>query len=147
ETHPVDGLGDWHVAHLIILVADHRSNMSFVGQLHSLHSETRGENSIQRRGRTAALQMTQNAAARFFISAFGDLMRHEFANSAEPKFAAFHVALHLLAMFWPRTFCDNHDRAQVTSRLTRLDHASDLIEVEWDFGNQNNIGAAGDAAV
>jgi hypothetical protein len=147
ESQPIDCFGDRHMSDLIILIADHRPEVSFARQLHGFHPETRRENSIQRRWRTAALQMAKNAAARFFTGASGDLTRHELGNSAEPKFAAFHVLFHLFAMFWPRAFCDDYDRTQITGRLARLDHARDFVEVEWDFGNQDNIGAAGDAAV
>ena len=135
------------MTHLIILIADHRSKVSFARQLHRFHSETGSENSIQRCWRAAALQMPENAAARFFASALGDLTRDEFPDSAKPKFAAFYVLFHLFAMFWPRTFCDDYDGTEVTSRLARLDRARDFVEVEWNFGNQDNIGAPGDAAM
>src|SRR5439155_1061840 len=32
-------------------------------------------------------------------------------------------------------------------RLARLDYARDLVVIEWNFGNQNGVGAAGDTAV
>src|SRR4030095_4141558 len=81
ESQPVDCFGDRHMSDLIILIADHRPEVSFARQLHGFHSETRRENSIQRRRRTAALQMTQNAAARFFTSAFGNLARDKLPDS------------------------------------------------------------------
>src|SRR4029079_4542567 len=91
--------------------------------------------------------MPENATARFFSSAFGNLARDDFTDSAKAKFAAFHVAFDLFAMFWSRTFSDHNNTPQISSRLTRFDHARDFVEIEWNFGNQNNIGAACDAAV
>src|SRR5438093_10013960 len=46
QLETVDGFGDRHVAHLIILVADHRAKVTFVCQLHGFYTETRGENSV-----------------------------------------------------------------------------------------------------
>src|SRR3989440_1637262 len=91
--------------------------------------------------------MTENAAARFFSSAFCNFPRHDFPDPAETKFAAFHVTLYLFAMFWSRAFSDHHNCSQITSRLTRLDHAGDLVEIEWNFWNQNNVRPPSDAAM
>src|SRR6266516_8142974 len=91
--------------------------------------------------------MAENAAARFFSSAFCNLARHDFPDSAETKFAAFHVALYLFAVFWSRAFSDHNNCSQIASRLARLDHAGDLVEIEWDFRNQNNIRSSSNAAV
>ena len=46
QFEPIDGFRDRHLAHLIILVADHRPKMSFVGQLNGFHAETRSQNSV-----------------------------------------------------------------------------------------------------
>src|SRR6266536_3004017 len=91
--------------------------------------------------------MAENAAACFLVSAFRNLAGYNFADSSQTKFAAFDVTLYLFAMFWPRTFCDHNNGSQITGRLARLDHAGDLVEIEWNFGNQNNIGATSNAAV
>src|SRR5438128_6193526 len=91
--------------------------------------------------------MTENAAARFFSSAFCNFARHDFPDSAETKFAAFHVTLYLFAVFWSRAFSDHNNCSQIASRLARLDHAGHLVEIEWDFRNQNNVCSSGDAAV
>src|SRR6267378_5330584 len=91
--------------------------------------------------------MAQNAAACFLASAFRNLVRYNVADSAQTEFAAFHVALHLFAVFRSRTFCDHNNSSQIASRLPRFDHARDLVEIEWNFRNQNDIGPAGDAAV
>src|SRR4030095_2016296 len=91
--------------------------------------------------------MAENAAARFFSSAFCNLACDDFTDSAETKFAAFHVALHLFAMFWPRALCDDNNSPQVTRRLARFDRAGDFVEIEWNFRNQNNIGSSSDGAL
>src|SRR5438034_11378390 len=75
EAQPVHRLGDRHMPHLIILITNHRSEMAFVGQLHGFYAEARAQNSIKRRGRAAALQMSEHATARFLASALDDLTR------------------------------------------------------------------------
>src|SRR6185312_1605975 len=91
--------------------------------------------------------MPKNDAACLLPSALCNLVRNDFTDPAKAKFAAFHIAFDLFAMFWSRTFSDHNNTPQIASRLTRFDHARDFVEIEWNFGNQNNIGAACDAAV
>src|SRR6267378_2097906 len=91
--------------------------------------------------------MAENTAARFLSSAFWNLAGHDFTDSAETKFAAFHITLYLFAVFWSRAFSDHNNCSQIASRLARLDHAGDLVEIEWNFRNQNNIRSSSNAAV
>jgi hypothetical protein len=91
--------------------------------------------------------MAKNATACLLTGSVGNLTGYGFADSAEAKFTAFHVALHLFAVFWSRTLCNHNNSSQITGRLTGFDHASDFVVVEWNFRNQNDIGAAGDPAV
>src|SRR6267143_4538321 len=91
--------------------------------------------------------MAKNAAARFLSSAFCNLACDDFTDSAETKFAAFHVTLYLFTVFWSRAFSDHNNCSQVTSHFARLHHAGDLVEIEWNFRNQNNIRSSSNAAV
>src|SRR5947207_12444642 len=91
--------------------------------------------------------MAEHTAARLFSGAPGNFARHDFANSAQPKLACLHVALHLFAMFRSRAFRDYHYRSQTTSSLPRLDHAGDLVVIERNFGNQNDVRATGYTAM
>ena len=50
-------------------------------------------------------------------------------------------------MFRSRAFRSDNHSSEVTGRFTRIDHARDLVVIERDFGNQNDIGATGDAAL
>src|SRR5207249_8539635 len=112
-----------------------------------LYSKTRGKNSVQRRRRAATLQMAKNAAARFFSTALRNFICHDVADTTEAKFATFYLAFNLFAMFWSRAFRDHHNGSQITSSLPCSDHARDFVVIERNFGNQNDIGAAGDAAM
>src|SRR5438552_2562949 len=105
EAQPVYRLGDWHVPHLIILIADHRSEVSLVCQLNGFHAKTCAQNSIEGVRRTTALQMSKPATARLLTSALGDLTRHDFADSSQPEFAILRLALYLLTVFRPGAFC------------------------------------------
>jgi len=49
------------------------------------------------------------------------------------------------AMFWSRAAATK-TLAQITA-LTCLDHAGDLVEIEWNFWNQNNVRPPSDAAM
>ena len=115
--------------------------------MHSFYSKTRRQNAVPCRGRAAALEVTKHATARLFACALRDFARYDFANSAKPKFAAFDVAFHLLAMLRSRAFGDNDDRAQISSRAAHFDDRRDLFEIERDLRNQNDISPAGNTAV
>src|SRR6266481_7834962 len=91
--------------------------------------------------------MAEHTAARLFSCAFRNFARHNLANPTQPKLTCFYVALHLFAMFRSRAFRDYNDCSQTTSSLPRLDHAGDLVVIEWNFRNQNDIRAASDAAM
>src|SRR5437762_8462907 len=98
QLETIDRFGDRHVAYLIILVTDHRAEVTFVCQLHGFYAETRGENSVQRRRRATALEMAEHTAPRFLAGAFGNFPRHHVANPTKPKLACLNVALHLFAV-------------------------------------------------
>jgi hypothetical protein len=91
--------------------------------------------------------MTQHAAACLFPGTFCNFARDDFANPTKPELARLNVALHLFAMFRSCAFRNHHDRSQTTSSLARLNYPSNLVVIEWDFRNQNDIGAACDAAM
>src|SRR5205814_1030088 len=110
EPKAVDRIGDRNMADLIVLIADHRSEVSFVDKLHCFHAESGAENSIERRRRATALQMTKHTGAGFFPGARRNLMRHDVADSAEAKLAFFRFAFNLLSILWARAFCDNDQR-------------------------------------
>src|SRR5207248_3926567 len=91
--------------------------------------------------------LAEYTTTRLFSSVCCDLACDNFGDPTEPKFAAFDVALDLLAVFGSRTFGNNNDSAKVTGCLARFDHAGDLLVIEWNFGNQDNIGTTRDAAM
>src|SRR5205823_14253561 len=115
----IERVGDGDVADLIVLIADHRSEVSFVDELHCFHAESGAENSIERRRRATALQMTKHTGAGFFPGARRNLMRHDVADSAQPKLAFFRFALYLLSILCARAFCDNDQRTQIPDGITR----------------------------
>src|ERR1043166_8639642 len=117
QTQTINGVSDRDMANLIILVTHHRSEVSFVCELDGFDAEAGPENAIERRRRAAALQMSEDASARFFSSAFSDLTRDDIANSTELEFAGLHVALNLLAIFWPRALGNDHKRIEPPALL------------------------------
>src|SRR5437762_14206719 len=135
------------MAHLIVLITYHGPEVPLVSQLYGFDAEARGKNSVERCRRTPALEMAEHTTTRFLSRLFCDFACDNVADPAEPKFTAFDVAFDLLTVFGSRTFGNNHHSAKVTGCLARFDHAGDLLVVEWNFGNQENIGPARDAAV
>src|SRR5205823_1833940 len=75
KSQAIHRIGDWNVSHLIILVADHEPEVTFVCQLHGFDSEACSKNAIKCRRCAAALQMSEHAGARFFSGSFGDFAR------------------------------------------------------------------------
>src|SRR5438477_11467737 len=96
KSQAVHGVGDRNVPHLVILIADHRTEVSLVCELHGFNSEACAKNSVERGRSPAALQMSEHAGSRFFSSAFRDFARNHITNSTQPKFAAFDIAFNLL---------------------------------------------------
>src|SRR6266436_6298008 len=109
QAQTVHRIGNRNVSDLIILVADHRPEMSFVGQLDGFNAEACAEDPIEGGRWAAALQMSEHAGSRFFSSAFGDFARNHIADSAEAKFAALDIALNLLAILRARAFGDDNE--------------------------------------
>src|SRR5579864_2239124 len=82
QTQPVDRIRNRNVPNLIVLIAHHRSEMSFVGKLDRFNTEARAEDSIEGCGRAPALQVPQHRAARFFSGARSDFGGHDVADPA-----------------------------------------------------------------
>src|SRR5439155_5669986 len=97
------------------------------------------ENSIERRRRATALQMTKHTGAGFFPGARRNLMRHDVADSAQAKLAFFRFAFNLLSILWARAFCDNDQRTQIPGDITRANGVGHSVEIEWNFRDQDNI--------
>src|ERR1700726_4882279 len=147
ETEPINGFGDGRMAHLVILITHHRAEVALVSQLHGFHAKACAENTIQRGRRTAALQMAEHAAARFFTGALCDFTRDNVADSAEAKFAPFDIAFDLLSISRSRSFRHYHQSAEITGGIPFFYRGSDFIVIKRDLGNKNHTGAPGDPAV
>jgi len=128
EAQTIDCIYDRNVAELVVLVADHAAEMSFVCELDCSYSKTRAERPVERSRRSAALQMSKNACARFLSSAFGNFAGNDVADSAEPKFAAFDIAFDLLTVFWPRPFRHHDKRPEPTRGVAFFNRSDNFIQ-------------------
>ena len=135
KSQAIHRIGDWNVSHLIILVADHGPEVTFVCQLHGFDSEACSKNAIKCRRCTAALQMSEHAGARFFASALGDLSRYDIAHAAKTEFAVFTRTHYLLTVFGSRAFRNDHERAEIARRITFLDRGRNFIVIKRDLWN------------
>src|SRR5712691_2680797 len=120
QPQAINRVGDRDMPDLIVLIADHRSEMSFICQLHRLHAEACAKNSIEGGGRTAALQMPENTATCLFAGTFGNLLRNDLADPPKTKFSAFHLTLDLLTVFGSRAFSHDHERAKAAPDIPFL---------------------------
>src|SRR5205823_4476381 len=82
EAQAVHGVGDRHVADLVILIAHHRTEFFFANQLHGFDAEARPENPVERRWCAAALEMAEDCATRFLSRARRDLASNNQPDTA-----------------------------------------------------------------
>src|SRR5437763_5487067 len=147
KAQPVHGVGNGDMAHLVILIANHRTKVTFVRQLDGFDPEACAEDPIEGGRWAAALQMSEHAGSRFLSRSLRDFMRNHIPNSSQSKFAAFDIALNLLAIFWPRAFGDDNERAESSRRFPLFYRLSNFVVIKRDLRNQNDVRAARDAAV
>src|SRR5438128_2456485 len=112
---------------LVTLITDHRTEMPFVSELYRLHSKPCSKNPVQRGRRAAALQVSQDAAARFFVGSSGDLTRHQIADASQPVLASFNIPLHRLAILRFRSFGDDNQRSVLAASVTVVDCHRNLV--------------------
>jgi radical SAM protein with 4Fe4S-binding SPASM domain len=107
-------------------------------------------------GRTAALDVTENDGAGFETGALLDLAGEDLADSTQAKMAEFvaadilqngGTALHVSAAGKLGAFGGNHDAEITATGVALANQLGDLIDVEGDFGDEDDVGAATDAAV
>src|SRR5437870_5342473 len=91
--------------------------------------------------------MAEYTGAGFFAGALRNLACHHLGDAAETKCAALNVAFDLLTVLGSRAFGHDHNRAKVAGGMPRLDRGGDFFVIEWDLRDENDVGAAGDAAV
>ena len=73
ELEPMNGFGDRNAEHLIILIADHLAELLCSDEFDSADAETGAEDPVQGGRGATALQMSEDAGARFLVRAGRDL--------------------------------------------------------------------------
>src|SRR5207237_9696451 len=126
-----------HVPHVVILIGDHRADVTFVCKLHGFNSEACAKNAIEGGRWAAALQLSEHAGSRFFSSSFRDFMRNDIPNSSQPKFAAFDIALNLLPIFRARAFGDDNERAETASGFPTFYRLTHFVVTKRNARNKN----------
>src|SRR5689334_6039192 len=117
---------------LVTLIAYHRTEVPFVSELHRFHPKSRPQNPVKRSRCSSALKVPQHATASLLIRARGNFASYDVANSAQTKFTALNVPLHLLSVFRPGAFGDHHQRTVIAAGIAFFDHGRDLIVIERD---------------
>src|SRR5947207_984643 len=91
--------------------------------------------------------MPKHAGTCFISGPLGDLTSNDVSNAAQLKFTALDIALDLLTVFRAGALSDDDERIERARSVAFLYRSGDLVVIERDLGNQNDIRAAGDAAV
>src|SRR5438067_410373 len=91
--------------------------------------------------------MPKHAGAGFFSGPLRDLTSNDVANAAQLKFPALDIALDLLTVLRSGTLSDDDERIKTPRSVAFLYRSGNLVVIERDLRNQNNVRAAGDAAV
>src|ERR1043166_1842078 len=112
-------------------------------------AESEREQAIEGGGRAPALEMAEHQAPRLLAGPPPDLVRHLLRNPAEPLRRAGPglLAQHRPPPLGPRPFGRHHDGEAPAALLPLLDLLAHLVDVEGDFGNQDDVGASGKPAV
>src|ERR1043166_3260360 len=112
-------------------------------------AESEREQAIEGGGRAPALEMAEHQAPRLLAGPPPDLVRHLLRNPAEPlrRAGPGHLAQHRPPPLGPRPFGRHHDGEAPAALLPLLDLLAHLVDVEGDFGNQDDVGASGEPAV
>src|SRR5215204_3058190 len=105
------GFGDGDTEDLIVLVADHVAEAACGDELASGDAEARAEDAVERGRCAAALEMAEDAGARFLARPPRDFGSDDFADAAELYLAAAGGAHLERAVFCPRTFGDDDESA------------------------------------
>ena len=89
--------------------------------------------------------MSQNAGTCLFARSGFDLLRHRRTNATEPRFPIFRRAGggDKVAPLFPRTFSDHDDRKLFLLFFALPNLVADGVVTKRDFGNQNDVGSAG----
>src|SRR5215471_14709711 len=117
---------------------------------------TRGQHAIEGAGRSAALNVAEHDVAGFESGAALDFAREDLPDAAQahvPEFVFAHLgddrrALRRIDVAGELRAFGNDDDAEVASAsVTQANAFGDFLDVERLFGNEDHVGAAGDAAV
>src|SRR5437763_4611950 len=91
--------------------------------------------------------MPKDTGASFFAGARRNFAGHDVAHSAEAKFPFFHFSFHLFSVLGPRAFGHDHKRAEISSGITRANSVRHFLEIERNFGDQDDIRTSSQSAV
>src|SRR5712691_1774381 len=91
--------------------------------------------------------MAEHASTRFFSSTLRNLPSNDVADSTKLKLAFFCLAFDLLAVSRARTLGHDYECAQMAGGFAFLNDISNFVVIKRDLRNQNDVRAAGDAAM
>ncbi len=144
------GFGDVDVGEAVILHRDHAIPLAADEQFHSVVAELSGQDAVGGDGCSAALDMAQDDAAAFEPSALFEFIGEPATDTAKADRvggSGVDARDHLFAAFDHGTFGDANDGVFAAALHAFFEVASDGVEIEWDFGNEDDVCCACDARV
>ena len=128
---------------------DHRAPLPLGHELDRPRAETRGEDPVSAGGRTTPLQVPEQHAAGFLAGRGFEIRREPRADPAQPlRRRGGSGLLHdHVPPYRPRTLRRDHDAETRAQPLARQDQLRQGFETVRDFGDHDDVGAAGDAGV
>jgi hypothetical protein len=146
--HFSDGLGDVHVLDAAATQRDHLHETTLGDEVDGSDAEAGTENPIIGRGRAAALGVAEDGDAHFFLRALADGFSDEVADADALGYLAVAgdvVLAYLLGNGY--TLGQGDDGELLSEDMALTDVVANLLDAEGDFGDQDDVGAAGDSGV
>ena len=150
---PANGVGEGHYLDPAAVRGGHLAELAPVDQLRRVPPELDGQDAVEGAGGAAPLDVAQHDGARFDARALLDELGQVLADASQLDVAEGIEALVLcdrpaLALTEGGTLADGDDGVTppVGSR-PGLDHPEEAVEVDGLLGQENGVGATGDAGV
>src|SRR5581483_2910565 len=125
----------------------HHLAVLFLGnEFHGSRAEAGAQQAIEWRGRAAALHVTKHSYANFLLRAAPEHVSNQVANRTGARGGApLDLELGPPLGGHDNTLGHAHDGEGLPAALAALDEVADILEFERDFGDEDDVGAAGDA--
>src|SRR5208283_441967 len=141
ELHFFQGLVEGHRSHFTGFEANHATELTFGDEISSGNAKARSEDAVEGSGRTAALDVAEDGDADFLVEHFAKNIANDIGNAAgtdrgkDFTMGIMGGKLH--------AFGDDDDAEMLAAEFTGANGVANGLKFEGDFGNEDDVGAAG----